>query len=91
MVREFFDDRRLQWLGHLERIEENTWSRKCRTFKVSGNFPRGQPRKTWNGVIRSDLKERKVRKNLAKDRNTCKSFIRNHPTHASMQAWKTEV
>ena len=46
-----------------------------------------EPRKTWNEVVRSDLKERKVSRDLAKDRDVWKSFIRNQPTH--MQAWKT--
>ena len=66
-------------------MEESAWSIKCRTFKVSGNFPKGRPMKTWNEVIRSDMNERKVRNDLAKDRNTCKSFIRNHPTHVNME------
>ena len=35
----------------------------CRTFKISGNFPRGRPKKTQNRLIRSDLKETKVSKN----------------------------
>ena len=28
-------DRRLEWFGHLERMEESAWSSKCRTFQVS--------------------------------------------------------
>ena len=28
-------DRRLQWFGYLEKMEESAWSSKCRTFKVS--------------------------------------------------------
>ena len=66
-------------------MEENAWSSKCRTFKVSGSFPRGRPRKTWNELIRIDLKERKVGKDIAKDTNTWKSFIRNCRTYASME------
>ena len=53
-IREWLQDRRPQWFGHLEKMEESTLSSKYRTFKVSGSFPRGQPRKTWNEVIRSD-------------------------------------
>ena len=85
-IREYFQGRSLQWFGHLERMEENAWSIKCRNVRVSESFPRGRSRKTWNEVIRSDLKEMKVNdKELAKDRNSRKSFIRNHPTHASME------
>ena len=51
-------DRKLQWLYHLEKMEECACSGSCRTFKVSSSFPRGQPRKTCDGVIRNLLKER---------------------------------
>ena len=36
-------------------------------------------------VIRSDLKESKVSKNIAKDINAWKFLIRNRPTHGSME------
>ena len=38
------------------------------SFNVSGSFPRGLPRKTRNEL--SDLKERKISKDIAKDRST---------------------
>ena len=74
---------RLQWFGHLERMEDSGFSSKCRTFKISGSFPRRWPRKTWNEVVRVDLKERKFM-DIAKDINAWKSFIRNHPSFASV-------
>ena len=58
-MRKYLQDRKLHCFGHLERMEANASSSKCRTFKVSGSFPIGQPRNTWNEVSRSDLKERK--------------------------------
>ena len=66
-------------------MEESAWSSVCRTFKVSGSFPEGRPTKTWNEVIRSDLKERKVSKDKVNERNAWKCFIRNRPTHTSMK------
>ena len=30
-----------QKTGHVERMEERAWSSKCRTFQVSGSFPKG--------------------------------------------------
>ena len=68
-VRECLQDRRLQWFGPLERMEERKWSNKCGTFRVSGNFLRGQPKKTWNEVTRSYLKDGKVSKDKAEDKN----------------------
>ena len=88
-MRDCLLDRRLQWFGYTERMEGSAWSSKCRTFKIIGSFPRGQPRKTdenrQNEVIRSDMKIRKVSKAIDKERNASKSFIRNHPNHASME------
>ena len=68
-MRNCLQDRRLQWFGHLERMEKSAWSIKCRTFMVSGSFSIGQPRKTWNDIIRIDRKERKVSWQIVKDRN----------------------
>ena len=39
-MRECEKDRRLQWFGHLEKMEECVSSSKCRNFKVIGSFPR---------------------------------------------------
>ena len=67
-VREFLQFRGQS--GHLERMEGKIpLSSKCSTLKFSCSFPRGRPRKTWNKIIRSDQKERKVSKDLVKDKN----------------------
>ena len=68
-IRECLQDKRLQWFGHLERMEESAWSSKCKTFEVSGIFPRGRPRKTWHEIVKKDPKERKVSEDIARDRN----------------------
>ena len=67
-MKKYLEDRRLQWFGHLERMEESAGSIKCRTFKVSHSFLRVRPRRKWNEVIRSDLKENKVTWDIAEDR-----------------------
>ena len=54
-MRECLHERRMQWFGQLKGVIESAWSSKCRTFKVSSSFPRGQPRKTWNEVIRCGI------------------------------------
>ena len=50
-------------------MEQYAWYSKNRNLKVNGCFPRVPPRKTWNDVIRRDLKERNLSKDLVKDRN----------------------
>ena len=70
-------------------MEENVlFDNKCRTFKIIGSFPRGKSRKTWNEIIRSDVKGTKVSKDPAKDRNVLKFFIRKRQIRAK---WKTDV
>ena len=67
-MREYLHDRSLQWFGHVEKMEESAWSSKRRIFKINGSFCRGQLRKTWNEVIRSNLKEGKVNRDLARQK-----------------------
>ena len=67
-------------------VEKNVlFDKKCRTFKVIGSFARGKSEKTWNEIIRSNVEGPKVSKDLAKDRNMLKLFIRNHAK------WTTDV
>ena len=88
-TRECLQDGRLKWFGHLERMQDRVWSSKCRIFKISGSRPRGLQRETRNEVMRSGLKERKVSKDTAKEKNAYKSCIRNLTTHANMENKQT--
>ena len=60
-IRECLQNRRLQWFSYLERTLENASSSKCRNFQVSGSFFRIRLMKTWNVVLRSNLKEKSAR------------------------------
>ena len=64
--------------------ENKSWLSKYRIFKDSGSFPRQRPMKTYSKLIRTDLKERKVSKDLAQDRNAWKAFIGHHQIHTSI-------
>ena len=83
-VRELIQTKRLSWFGHLERMDDNNWVSKCRHCVVDGRSVKGRPRKTWNEVVRNDLKEKNLDKELAKDRVAWKSLIKPRPTHACM-------
>lgn len=56
------------YIGLILHMDKWNWMDKivksslCITSKVCGSFHKGQPRKTWNQEIRSDLTERKDRK-----------------------------
>ena len=46
---------RLRWYGHVQCMDPDTWPRKVDKTIVTGNNPRGRPRKTWLQCIKKDL------------------------------------
>ena len=42
---------RLSWYGHVQRMDPDTWPRKVDKAIVTGNDPRGRPRKTWGLAV----------------------------------------
>ena len=65
--------------------ENVLFDNKCRTFKIIGSFPREISRKTWNEIIRSDVKGTKVSKDPVKDRNVLKLFIKKKSKSCKME------
>ena len=84
-LRECMQHRRLQWFGHLEKMEANAWASKCRDIMVDDRLARGRPRKSWSEVVRKDLRDKNVSKDVAKDGIAWKSVITIRPTHGSME------
>src|SRR6218665_202736 len=52
--------RRLQWFGHVERMEEKRLPNAALHEHVEGKRSRGRQRKTWTDNVREDLKERNI-------------------------------
>ena len=76
---------RLRWFGHVERMEDNNWVKRCRVMEVEGNRGRGRPKKTWEQVISADLRNIGVKREIAQDRNVWrKAIMMNRLTHAFM-------
>ena len=57
--------RRLRYFGHLQRMDKNVWPRRVNDYVVPGIFPRGCPQLCWSDIITKDLKDLKIRKELA--------------------------
>jgi len=38
---------RLRWYGHVLRIEDDDWVKKCMEYEVEGPRPRGRSKRTW--------------------------------------------
>ena len=72
---------RLRWFGHIERMDNNNWVGKCRSFEVDGARGRGRPRKTWEQVIHGNLRKLRLEKGLAQDRNAWRSAIKKPPSN----------
>ena len=49
-------EQRINWLGHLERMEEDRMPRKIFTQEMEGTRRRGRPRKRWKEEVERDLK-----------------------------------
>jgi hypothetical protein len=47
---------RINWLGHLERMEEDRMSKKIFTQELERTRRRGRPRKGWREEVERDLK-----------------------------------
>ena len=49
--------RRLRWVGHVARMEEDRSAFKILTGKPTGKRPLGRPRRRWENTTRMDLEE----------------------------------
>ncbi len=49
-------------------MDVDNWVKKCRDLDVEGSRCRGRPRKTWDEVVRRDLKVKAIHRDLARDR-----------------------
>ena len=77
-IRESVKLRRLEWFGHVERMDERTWASRCRYIEIEGNIPKGRPKLTWNQLIKKDLKDKNLHKEQAQDRMSWKSCIKGN-------------
>ena len=80
-------ERRLRWYGHVMRMGDDRWVKKCQEIRVEGTLGRGRPRKTWAEVARADLRTLKLTEEMTGDRAEWRSAVleRTRPTHASME------
>ena len=60
----------LCWYGHVQCVDPDTWPRKVDKTIVTGNNPRGRPRKTWLPYIKKDLAVKGLDALLVHNRNT---------------------
>ena len=75
-------EKRISWLGHLERMEEDRMPKKIFTQELEGTRRRGGHRKRWKEEVERDLQVLGVRRwrELVADRNKLFLFDRPKPT-----------
>jgi len=54
--------RRISWIGHLERMEEDRMHKKIFTEDLEGTRRRGRPTKGWKEEVERDLQVLGVRR-----------------------------
>ena len=60
---------RLRWYGHVQRMDPDTWPRKVDKTIVTGNNPKGHPRKIWLQCIKKELAIKGLDASLVHNRN----------------------
>ena len=78
--------RRIRWLGHLERMEEDRMRKKIFTQELEGTRQRGCPRKGWKKEVERDLQVLGVRRwrKLVMDRKKWKDIVRQAKAHIGL-------
>jgi hypothetical protein len=78
--------RRISWLGHLERMEEDKMPKKIITQELEGTRRRGRPRKRYKEEVEGDLQVLGVRRwrELMADRKKWKDIVRQAKAHIGL-------
>ena len=77
---------RINWLGHLERMEEDRMPKKIFTQELEGTRRRGRPRKRWKEEAERDLQVLGVRRwrELVADRKKWKDIVRQAKANSGL-------
>jgi hypothetical protein len=77
---------RINWLGHLEGMEEDRMPKKIFTQELEGTRRRGRPRKGWKKEVVRDLEVLGVRRwrELVAGRKKWKGIVRHAKAHSGL-------
>ena len=77
---------RLRWFGHVMRRDEDDWLKKCMKFKVGEVRLPGRPRKTWEEVVRRDMRDLGLTKEIALDKAEWRRGLRRQDGNEPLRA-----
>jgi hypothetical protein len=66
-VRKVMRRGKLRWFGHVMRSGEDDWLKKCMNLEVGGVRRLGRPRKTLEEVVRRDMRDLNLSREMASD------------------------
>jgi hypothetical protein len=79
----FIKAQRIEWLGHIQRMDQARPTRKLLDWKPRETRSIGRPRQRWREDVMEDLKKLKVKnwKETAKDKRTWRDQAEKAKTH----------
>ena len=80
-LEEFLREKRLQWLGHVKRMDEERGPVKALLLEVDGT-KKGRPKKRWKEVLECDMTARGLQRLDAQDRERWQLGCKNQLTLA---------
>ena len=80
-LEEFLREKRLRWLGHVERMDEERGPVKALLLEVDGT-KKGRPKKRWKEVLECDMTARGLQRLDAQDRERWRLGCKNQLTPA---------
>jgi len=83
----FIKAQRIEWLGHIQRMDQARPTRKLADWKPMGTRQVGRSRQQWQEDVMEDLKKLKIKnwKETAKDRTTWRDLAEQTKTHKGLQ------
>jgi hypothetical protein len=76
--------RKISWLGHLERMEDNRMPKKIFTQELEETRRRGRRRKRWKEEVERDLLGVRRWRELVADRKKWKDIVRQAKVHSGL-------
>jgi hypothetical protein len=77
---------RINWLGHIQRMDQARTTRKLLDWKPMGTRPVGRARQRWQEDVMEDVKKLKVKnwKEAVKDRRTWRDLAEKVKTRKGL-------
>ena len=77
--------RRLEWAGHIIRMEDERIPKNVHNGKFHNTRPAGKPRKRWEDVVRKDPRNTRGRRRRAEDREEWRRLLRETRDQRGLQ------